>query len=132
MRISPFSPILFLLIFVLLAGRLSAQNYVTTVNVEQDSLLFSAPAGGTSEADSLTISAGRIGGRFHLYFEGSQAGYFKLTGRVWKKVKQHDSIKLALLFSPPASFKGIARAQLRVKGISLNTWKVVQLVGRVE
>ena len=121
MRIPYFPQSVALLVLLLLAGGVSAQNYVTTVQVHEDSLVFSASKGSVSKPDSITISAGRIGGRFHSYFEGQQAGYFKFTGRVWKKVKRYDTIKLALVFAPPASFQGEARAKLRIKGISLNT-----------
>src|SRR5450631_2736444 len=124
MRIISISALLLLLTFFLIPTSLSAQAniYLTSVKVDKDSLAFSTSRGSLSKPDTLTLSGGRYGGRFHVYFEGNQAGYFRFVGRVWKKVKRYHEIKLALVFSPPDSFKGVARAKLRIKGISLYTW----------
>jgi hypothetical protein len=100
-----------------------------TVQFDKTKLGFSTPKGTVSVADTLTMDAGRLGGRFHLYYEGDQAKYFKPAVPIGHKIKHHCILKMAFVFAPPASFTGTARGKLRIKGLSGNTWTVVDLEG---
>jgi hypothetical protein len=105
------------MVLSLAANGLHAQaEYMLTVREENKTITFTTAHGTTSQPDTITMETGRYSGRYRIFFDGAGSHFFKVIEPTdkWIKMAKHSMVKLIVVFSPPASFKGETLADLRI------------------
>jgi len=123
------------LFLFLSTGCLFAQTHVLTGGLDTDTIWLTARPGGVSATDTLIYENGRLGGRFFIYFNGPQRRYFQVDPALrpnWigHKIKPHKTLRIPIVFSPPAGFTGEAHAEFEIQGLSGNPWVFAIVVGK--
>jgi|SRR5882757_9913690 len=108
----------------LLAGHSHAQVSLDVKELDKQ-IYFTTVRGTTSQPDTITMETGKFSGRYTVYFEGAGRHFFSVVdpqGK-WIKMKKHEIVKLLVVFSPPASFKGETFADLKISApAGLRAW----------
>ncbi len=126
MRLS-FSVCFTVVLFSFMANPLRAQSrYMLYVPQENTVLNFTAVRGATSQPDTIRLETERYGGRYRIFFDGAGSKFFRVIEPQdkWIKMKKHETVKLLVVFSPPASFEGEIFADVWINALAGNRAKV--------
>lgn len=108
--------ILFLLIFTFSLKNLHGQK--TGVKFNRKVVSLSAIQGTVSRIDTLVLSTEK-NLNVDIRITGEHASYFRIVSDKPKKISPATPAKIAVIFEPPASFIGIARAKMELKSKTL-------------
>ncbi len=99
-------PQLYIFLLSVLAFNCFSQSYP----FNKHEIIFSSIKGAESKPDTITLDPNSASGSGSVKIEGKHAGYFKMA-----TPETESETNIVLIFSPPETFVGIARARLVLK-----------------